>query len=276
MTPPPPAPTPATKTVDEGQSALYAARTDVAARLGVDPLSVEVHDLTPAGFSSSCVGVRVAPDQPCTADLGAGFVAFFRAGSSDLRYHFLGRKFVGPVAPAQVSDVATLPPSLHVDLITVLSAYAREEFAARQKLATSAVTVVNVEPDAAGAAVVIQAGGNTVGYAVAPATGAKLLQSVPAISPDVASIELSMRQDLAARLGADAGTISILNYEMVTWPDGCLGVQRPGTVCTQALVPGFRAVLADGGGKTYEYRGTGDSFIAASFEPGAVLMEPTR
>ena len=36
------------------------------------------------------------------------------------------------------------------------------------------------------------------------------------------------------------------------WPDGCLGVPRPGVSCTQAIVPGFRVTLRLGS-RTFEY-----------------------
>jgi hypothetical protein len=87
-------------------------------------------------------------------------------------------------------------------------------------------------------------------------------------------LQLAMREDLAKRLGKPLTQVSILNYRDVTWPDGCIGVRKPGGVCTQALVPGFLAVLSDGGGREYEYHGAGASFVAASLEPGAVVTAP--
>jgi hypothetical protein len=36
------------------------------------------------------------------------------------------------------------------------------------------------------------------------------------------------------------------SVEAVTWPDGCLGVQRVGVGCTEALVEGFRIDLGLG------------------------------
>lgn len=52
---------------------------------------------------------------------------------------------------------------------------------------------------------------------------------------------------LSATLNLSADKISLVSTEAVTWPDGCLGVQRVGVMCTQAQVPGYRIVLeADG------------------------------
>ena len=38
--------------------------------------------------------------------------------------------------------------------------------------------------------------------------------------------------------------IRLSSVSAETWPDGCLGLGRPGEVCTEALVPGYRIRLA--------------------------------
>jgi hypothetical protein len=58
--------------------------------------------------------------------------------------------------------------------------------------------------------------------------------------------------DLARRLGVDAGAIEVVSVEEVTWPDGSLGCPRKGMVYTQAIVNGQRIVLAVEG-RQYEY-----------------------
>ena len=37
--------------------------------------------------------------------------------------------------------------------------------------------------------------------------------------------------------------ITLISTEAVEWPDGCLGIQRAGMMCTQAIVPGYRIIL---------------------------------
>jgi len=74
--------------------------------------------------------------------------------------------------------------------------------------------------------------------------------------------ELLLRQHLANRLRVPAGGIALLRLETAVWPDGCLGLSTPGTVCTQALVNGWLAVLRAPDGTEYRYRGAGDRFIA--------------
>ena len=52
--------------------------------------------------------------------------------------------------------------------------------------------------------------------------------------------------------GLTADKIKLTSTEAVTWPDGCLGVQRMGMMCTQAEVEGFKIVL-EADGKPYEF-----------------------
>ena len=40
--------------------------------------------------------------------------------------------------------------------------------------------------------------------------------------------------------------------KQVDWPDGCLGVQTPGVMCTMVITPGYRVIL-EADGKQYEY-----------------------
>lgn len=56
---------------------------------------------------------------------------------------------------------------------------------------------------------------------------------------------------LSQTLNLPADQITLISAEAVTWPDGCLGVQRPGMMCTQAVVEGYRIILA-ANGREYE------------------------
>lgn len=102
-------------------------------------------------------------------------------------------------------------------------------------------------------------------------TAATVPQPTASPSPD---LERRMREDLAGRLGVAPAALSLDSFRKVTWASGCLGITRPGQVCSQMLVPGFLAIWRDASGNTYRYHGSGESFIAASFEPGATLSEP--
>jgi hypothetical protein len=50
--------------------------------------------------------------------------------------------------------------------------------------------------------------------------------------------------DLTASTGVDAAEVEVRTAAQVTWSDGSLGCPEPGMMYTQALVPGYRIVLA--------------------------------
>ncbi len=60
------------------------------------------------------------------------------------------------------------------------------------------------------------------------------------------------RQDLAEQLNVDPSVITVVSVEHVDWPDGCLGVQAPGVMCTMIITPGYRVTL-EANGKQFEY-----------------------
>jgi hypothetical protein len=56
---------------------------------------------------------------------------------------------------------------------------------------------------------------------------------------------------LSNMLNLPPGQITLISTEAVNWPDGCLGVQRIGVMCTQAIVPGYR-IMFEANGTRYE------------------------
>jgi hypothetical protein len=79
---------------------------------------------------------------------------------------------------------------------------------------------------------------------------------------------LNARADLAQRLQIDPDTIKLVSVEQVDWPDGCLGVQIPGVMCTMVITPGYRVIL-EADGKQYEYHtnASGDAVRLATVTP---------
>lgn len=73
--------------------------------------------------------------------------------------------------------------------------------------------------------------------------------------------------DLAATLEVDPSDIEVRSFEEVTWPDGCMGIYHDGTVCTQALVPGYIAEL-EHGDEAYRYFGSGSDFTNVTLLDG--------
>ncbi len=65
---------------------------------------------------------------------------------------------------------------------------------------------------------------------------------------------------LASRLNIPQDQISIMSSEPVTWPNGCMGIQRMGVMCTMNIVPGYRIVLGAGGSQ-YEFHTNQDGSV---------------
>lgn len=82
---------------------------------------------------------------------------------------------------------------------------------------------------------------------------------------------------LSESLGLPVDQIAVISTEAVTWPDGCLGVQRIGAMCTQALVEGFKIILEAKGGQ-YEFHTNQDGsliVLAESDSPPSISAEDT-
>jgi hypothetical protein len=80
------------------------------------------------------------------------------------------------------------------------------------------------------------------------------------------------RADLARRLGVDVNDIGVVESCALTWPDGSIGVAEPGRVYTQALVPGWLAIL-EHDSQEYRYHGAGEEFTAADFVADAEVLQ---
>ncbi len=52
--------------------------------------------------------------------------------------------------------------------------------------------------------------------------------------------------DLSKQTGIPAGQLQVTQYSRQTWSNGCLGLAKPGEICTQAVVEGWRVVLSNG------------------------------
>ena len=80
--------------------------------------------------------------------------------------------------------------------------------------------------------------------------------------------------DLAASEGVGEDTIEVVESRQVTWPDGAVGCPEPGGMYTQALVPGYRIVLAVDGVEV-TYTGGEGRVPARCDDPGPTADEGT-
>lgn len=64
--------------------------------------------------------------------------------------------------------------------------------------------------------------------------------------------------DAAERLDVAEEQVELVTFEMVTWPDGAMGCPEPERMYTQALVEGYRIVVAAQGTELTYHGATGD------------------
>ncbi len=60
------------------------------------------------------------------------------------------------------------------------------------------------------------------------------------------SLSNKVRQDLSKRTGLPPGKLRVVESSRKSWPNGCLGIEKPDEFCTMAMVEGWRVVLSDG------------------------------
>jgi hypothetical protein len=77
---------------------------------------------------------------------------------------------------------------------------------------------------------------------------------------DLTSAQQAAVAALSSTLNVPSDQISVVSTEAVTWPNGCMGVQRIGVMCTMNQVPGFKIVL-QASGKQYEFHTNQDGSI---------------
>ncbi len=79
---------------------------------------------------------------------------------------------------------------------------------------------------------------------------------------------------LAQTLSLPSARLTIVSTEAVTWSNGCLDVERPGMMCTQALVEGYRMIV-EANGREYEVRTnqTGSMAVIANGTDAGSLVE---
>jgi hypothetical protein len=74
-----------------------------------------------------------------------------------------------------------------------------------------------------------------------------------------ASIVDPVVAEVARLAGVPTDQVTVVSAEEVTFSDGSLGCPVPGMAYTQALVDGYK-IVAEAGGKTYDFRGSGSAF----------------
>src|ERR1043166_9147397 len=77
---------------------------------------------------------------------------------------------------------------------------------------------------------------------------------------DLTPAQLAAMKALAEQLSLSVDKIAMVSTEVVTWPNGCLGIVHMGMMCTQNEGPGFKIVL-EANGQKYEFHTNQDGSI---------------
>lgn len=93
-----------------------------------------------------------------------------------------------------------------------------------------------------------------------------------------AAIPIEIRRavvaDAAKRFKVAESAVVLTRAEQVTWPNGALGCPEPGTVYTQALVPGFRVVARTAEGELLYHTDARSQTRNCRVHEGPDLPEP--
>ncbi len=107
------------------------------------------------------------------------------------------------------------------------------------------------------------------------ATEPPILATPTHIPVDIPPVQRAAIASLAQTLGVPGEQITVVSSESVTWPNGCMGVQRLGMMCTQNMVPGFRIVLS-ANGKQYELHTNLDGSIIVPADMAMQVPGPSQ
>lgn len=290
-----------------GRGDLFAARLDLALRLGVDVFDVSIHSMQPALWDG-CIGVYL-PDQPCKLPLVAGHVVHFLHDDLLYRYH-VGFEAIAAIDwakgvtlddgdPAEFNRRYSQEVSTEWSDFDRLLRYARAELAHRVGVEAEDVRVrhivkvlfddgclgfehVNsrscVAGPVRGAIVVLDAKGDEYQYHVSlqgiVATDFEAGKTTIEIPDEVVDLQNRMRQHLADRVSADPAEVDILSFRPVAWHDVCLGVRWSLEPCGPDPVDGYLADF-EAGGHRWQYHSSETEFVAGSpTDESAIVYAP--
>jgi hypothetical protein len=108
-------------------------------------------------------------------------------------------------------------------------------------------------------------------------TGSKSKPGSPIQETPISAYPIAVQKsvkDLSTRISIPVDQIQVVTYENVEWPDGCLGIQKLGVMCTEVIVPGYRVIL-NANGMAYEYHtNTSGSAVELNVGAGRKLENP--
>lgn len=273
---PPAAPTlPPAENSIQPPAAVSAAQQALAKKLGISSTDITINSIEEVKWSDSCLGLG-GPAESCLQTITPGFKAAMTAGGKTYEAHTdqEGKqvRFVG-------DDPSKGAPQAAMENLPAVAA-ARSFLAGQVKTVANDIQLVSANeemwPDSClgvakpeemcltvitpGYRVVFQSNGQLYEVHTDQDGSSVRMAGAPQALPEGGS-KGSANQDaavkaakemLAQQIGVKADQIQVVEVEAVAWPNGCMGVQMPGRMCTQMIVPGFRVVL-EANGTQYEF-----------------------
>ncbi len=258
---------------------VQAAIQDLSQRLNVPAEQITVVTMERVTWPDTSLG-NPQPGQVYAQVVTAGSRVLLEAGGQQYEYHTDMGATITLVEP--VVGSGPLPPATGEDdpVLQRLSLIrqAKSHLAQRLRIDRAGIVLVGVEqvtwPDSSlgvpgqpathvetpGYRLVFEADEGRYSYhtdmadrivaadGVQPVEAAVPVETPPEPPPPVTGAIA----DLARRLGIGAADVEVASVEAVEWPDGSLGLPEPGMMYTQAIVPGYRIVLA-AQGRSFEY-----------------------
>ncbi|HEX6397477.1 MAG TPA: hypothetical protein VFZ95_08650, partial [Steroidobacteraceae bacterium] len=89
-----------------------------------------------------------------------------------------------------------------------------------------------------------------------------------------ADVRRAVVADAARRFKVPESSVVLTRAEQVTWPNAALGCPEPGTMYTQALVPGFRVVAKTSGGELLYHTDSSGNVRNCRVHEGPGLPQP--
>ncbi|WP_449420389.1 hypothetical protein [Phormidium nigroviride] len=98
-------------------------------------------------------------------------------------------------------------------------------------------------------------------------------RTVP-ISEWPAEVANPVLESVAQTLGLPVSSLQITSVHQVTWTDGCMGVYRPFSMCTSALVDGWIVTLGSDRQNWVYHMNANGSLVLLANEPGSSQQNP--
>ena len=110
----------------------------------------------------------------------------------------------------------------------------------------------------------------------AAALSAAAANAQSAVDEVPAALVDKVRADLASEQSVNAGDVKVVSAQAVNWPNGALGCPKPGTMYTQAIVPGYRIELEAAGHRFTYHASAKGSFKRCDRRIGAMTPKSAQ